>query len=339
MGTTMKILLTGGAGYVGSACLRWLLDHGHDPIAYDNMLEGNRAAVPDAASRLIVGDIAETDRLAEILRDRQVDAVMHFAALASVPDSITDPESYYRINVVGTKSVLDAMRAAEVKRILFSSTAATYAFDNEMPLREDSSQVPETPYGTTKLAAERLIKDYCRAYGIGYTVLRYFNAAGADPDGRFGEDRRHEAHLIPLILQVAVGRRPMVKLYGDDYPTRDGTCVRDYVHTSDLAQAHQLAVETLEPGMGRVYNLGSGTGASVEEVLRACEQIVGRPIAHERVARRPGDPATLIATPEKIVKELGWSPRFPNVRDIIKTAWDWHQGHPNGFTVTENPAS
>ena len=202
----MKILLTGGAGYVGSACLRWLLERGHDPIAYDSLLEGNVAAVPDAANRLIVGDIAETGRLAEVLQSHGVEAVMHFAALASVPDSIADPEAYYRVNVDGTKSVLDAMRIAGVRKILFSSTAATYGFHAEMPLRENSPQTPETPYGTTKLAAEWLIKDYARAYGLGYTLLRYFNASGADVDGSFGEDRRHESHLIPLILQVA--RRP-----------------------------------------------------------------------------------------------------------------------------------
>jgi UDP-glucose 4-epimerase len=328
----MKILLTGGAGYVGSACLRWLLGHGHDPIAYDDMREGNTAAVPDASRRLIVGDIAETDRLAEVLRQHGVEAVMHFAALASVPDSIADPESYYRVNVVGTKSVLDAMRAAGVGKLLFSSTAATYGFRAEMPLREDSPQTPETPYGTTKLVAEWLIKDYARAYGLGYTLLRYFNASGADPDGDFGEDRRHEGHLIPLILQVAVGRRPRVMIYGADYSTKDGTCVRDYVHTSDLAQAHQRAVEALEPGMGRAYNLGSGTGATVLEVLRACEEMVGRPIAHEIVGRRAGDPAVLIATPEKIIKELGWSPRYTDIRDIVRTAWDWHHRHPQGFT-------
>ena len=287
----MKILLTGGAGYVGSACLRWLLGHGHDPIAYDNLSEGNAAAVPDASSRLIVGDIADTDRLAEVLRQHGIEAVMHFAALASVPDSIADPEATTGSTSVGTKSVLDAMRAAGVRKILFSSTAATYGFHAEMPLREDSPQTPETPYGTTKLAAEWLIKDYARAYGLGYTLLRYFNASGADPDGDFGEDRRHESHLIPLIFQVAVGRRPKVMIYGDDYPTRDGTCVRDYVHTADLAQAHQLAVEALEPGMGRAYNLGSGTGATVLEVLRACEEVVGRPIrARDRrpATRRPG---------------------------------------------------
>jgi UDP-glucose 4-epimerase len=327
----MKILLTGGAGYVGSACLRWLLGHGHDPIAYDNMQEGNVAAVPDAPRRLIIGDIAETDRLAEVLRQHGVEAVMHFAALASVPDSIADPESYYRVNVAGTKSVLDAMRAAGVRKVLFSSTAATFGFRAEMPLREDSPQTPETPYGTTKLAAEWLIKDYARAYGLGYTLLRYFNASGADLNGDFGEDRRHESHLIPLILQVAVGRRPRVMIYGNDYPTRDGTCVRDYVHTADLAQAHQLAVEALEPGVGRAYNLGSGTGATVLEVLLACEETVGRPIAHEIVGRRPGDPAVLIASPDKIIKELGWSPRLTDIRDIVRTAWEWHHRHPQGY--------
>jgi len=328
----MKILLTGGAGYVGSACLRWLLGHGHDPIAYDNLSEGNIEAVPDAPNRLIVGDIAETDRLAEVLRQRGVEAVMHFAALASVPDSIADPEAYYRVNIGGTKSVLDAMRATGVRQILFSSTAATYGFHAAMPLCEDSPQTPETPYGTTKLASEWLIKDYARAYGLGYTLLRYFNASGADPGGDFGEDRRHESHLIPLIFQAAVGRRPKVLIYGQDYPTRDGTCVRDYVHTADLAQAHQRAVEALEPGMGRAYNLGSGSGVTVLEVLRACEEVIGRPIAHEILGRRPGDPAVLIASSERIIEELDWSPRHADIRDIVRTAWVWHHRHPQGYT-------
>jgi UDP-glucose 4-epimerase len=328
----MKILLTGGAGYVGSACLRWLLDHGHDPIAYDSLTEGNPAAVPQSSDRLIRGDILDTDRLSDVLRRLGVEAVMHFAALASVPDSISDPDSYYRVNVAGTKSVLDAMRAAGVRKILFSSTSATYGFHSEMPLREDSLQAPETPYGTTKLAAEWMIKEYARAYDLGYTLLRYFNAAGADPDGNFGEDRRHEAHLIPLIFQAAVGRRPKIMIYGDDYPTPDGTCIRDYVHTTDLAQAHQLAVESLGPGIGRAYNLGSGTGASVLEVLRACEAAAGRPIPHEIAGRRPGDPAVLIASPGKIARELGWKPRFPDIRDIALTAWNWHRSHPDGFS-------
>jgi UDP-glucose 4-epimerase len=200
-----------------------------------------------------------------------------------------------------------------------------------MPMREDAPQTPETPYGTSKLAAEWLIKDYARAYGLGYTLLRYFNASGADPDGEFGEDRRHEAHLIPIIFHVAVGRRSKVLIYGGDFPTRDGSCVRDYVHTADLGQAHQLAVESLEPGMGRAYNLGSGVGVTVLEVLQACEEIIGRPIAHEIVGPRPGDPAILIASPEKIIGELGWSPRFSDIREIVRTAWNWHQHHPNGY--------
>jgi len=325
----MKILLTGGAGYIGSACLRWLLKNGHDAIAYDNMLEGNAAAVPEG--RLVVGDINDTALLAETLKAHQADAVMHFAALASVPLSIADPSSYWQTNTVGTKSVLDAMRAARVPRIVFSSTAATYAFGVEMPIRETTPQVPETPYGTTKLAAEWMIKEYARAYGLGYTILRYFNASGADPDGQFGESRHVEGHIIPLTLLVAVGRRDKLKIFGGDWDTRDGTCVRDYVHTDDLAQAHQLAVEALEPGVARAYNLGSGSGTTILEVLRACEAAVGRPIPHEIVARRAGDPGTLIATPEKIARELGWSPKYPDITSIVATAWRWHGSHPDGY--------
>lgn len=325
----MKILLTGGAGYIGSACLRWLLSHGHDPVAFDDLSEGNRAAVPDG--RLVVGDILDTDALAGALRRHGAEAVMHFAALASVPDSIADPDSYYRVNVLGTKSVLDAMRRAGVPRVVFSSTAATYGFRAEMPLREGSPQTPETPYGTTKLAAERMIRDYARAYDLGYAILRYFNASGADPDGRYGEDRRHESHLIPLTLQVAVGRREKLLIYGGDWETRDGTCVRDYIHTDDLAQAHQLAVENIGPGVGRIYNLGSGRGTTILEVLRACEEVVGRPIPHEVVGRRPGDPAVLVATPETIERELGYRPRFADIRAIVETAWRWHGTHPQGY--------
>ena len=327
----MKILLTGGAGYIGSACLRWLLANGHDPIAYDNMTEGNAASVPEG--RLVVGDILDFDALLGAMRAHGVEAVMHFAALASVPASIADPDNYWKTNVVGTKNVLDAMRAAGAKRVVFSSTAATYSFSAPMPLTEGSPQLPETPYGTSKLAAERLIKDYARAYDMGYAILRYFNASGADPDGLHGESRHVEGHLIPLTLLVAVGRRDHLKVYGGDWDTRDGSCVRDYVHTQDLAQAHQLAVENIGPGVGRVYNVGSGTGASVLEVLRACEEAVGRPIKHEVVGRRPGDPGTLVATPEKIARELGWSPRFADIRAIVDTAWRWHRSHPDGYRV------
>jgi UDP-glucose 4-epimerase len=281
--------------------------------------------------RLVVGDIADVSRMAGAMREHRVEAVMHFAALASVPDSIADPEGYYRANVIGTKNVLDAMRQAEVRRIVFSSTAATYGFHAEMPLREDSPQTPVTPYGTTKLAAEWMIKDYARAYDLGYALLRYFNASGADPDGAHGEDRRHESHLIPLALQVAVGRREKLMIYGGDWETRDGTCVRDYVHTDDLGQAHQLAVEALGPGVGLEYNLGSGVGATVLEVLRACEAAVGHSIRHEIVGRRPGDPETLVASPARIEQELGWSPRFTDIGEIVATAWRWQQAYPKGY--------
>ncbi len=325
----MKILLTGGAGYIGAACLRWLLKHGHDPIAFDNMLEGNAAAVPEG--RLVVGDICDTEALTRALEQHKADAVMHFAALASVPLSIKDPDSYWRVNVVGTKSVLDAMRATGVPRIVFSSTAATYAFGVDMPITEATPQFPETPYGTTKLAAERMIAEYARAYDLGYTIFRYFNASGADPDGMHGESRHVEGHIIPLTLLVAVGRRDKLKIFGGDWDTRDGTCVRDYVHTDDLALAHQLAVESLEPGVARHYNLGSGSGTTILEVLRAAEKAVGRPIPHEVVERRPGDPGTLIATPEKVTRELGWTPRYPDIESIVATAWRWHSTHPQGY--------
>lgn len=325
----MKILLTGGAGYVGSACLRYLLEHGHDAIAFDNLSEGNRDAVP--GGRLIIGDICNPDVIDAAIGEHRVEAVMHFAAVASVPESIKDPETYWRVNVIGTKHVLDAMRRHSVHKIVFSSTAATYGFHSEMPLTENSVQHPETPYGTTKLACEWIIREYSRAHGFGYTNLRYFNASGADEDGKHGEDRREESHLIPLTLYTALGRRDRLRIFGGDWPTRDGTCVRDYVHVEDLAQAHQLAVEALEPGMGRSYCLGNGTGTTVLEVLRACERVVGRPIPCEVTDPRPGDPPVLVASPDRIVRELGWSPRFRDIAEIVATAWLWHGRYPNGY--------
>lgn len=325
----MRILLTGGAGYIGSACLRWLLAHGHDPIAFDDLSEGNASAVPE--DRLVVGDILDSEALTAALRRHRAEALMHFAALAIVPDSVRDPDRYYEVNVVGTKRVLDAIRAAGVDRIVFSSSCATYGSHAEMPLREDAPQNPEHPYGTTKLAAERMIIDYARAYDLGYAILRYFNASGADPDGDHGEDRRHETHLIPLTLQVAAGRREKLTIFGTDWETRDGTCVRDYIHTEDLADAHQRAVEAIGPGTGLVYNVGSGHGATVRDVLRACEEVVGRPIPHEIADRRPGDPAVLVASPSTISEQLGWQPRYTDIRSIVETAWKWHQRHPEGY--------
>ncbi|MFP4145142.1 MAG: UDP-glucose 4-epimerase GalE [Phycisphaeraceae bacterium] len=325
----MKILCTGGAGYVGSACLRWLLSQGHDAVAYDNLAEGNREAVP--SGRLYEGDILDQPALEAALRDHGSEAVMHFAAVANVPDSIADPDSYWRINTIGTKCVLDAMRKVGVGRLVFSSTAATYGFENEMPLTEDAAQIPKTPYGTSKLAAEHLIGDYSRAYDIGYAIMRYFNASGADPDGGYGEDREKESHLIPLTLQAALGKREKLTIFGHDLPTRDGTCVRDYIHTEDLARAHELAVEAIDPGRGEAYNLGSGEGTTVREVVRACEQASGRPIPCDYAEPRPGDPPVLVASSEKIRRDLGWEPQRSDVCNIVATAWRWHETHPDGY--------
>lgn len=325
----MRVLLTGGAGYIGSACLRGLLRQGHDAIAYDDLSLGNAAAVPD--SRLIVGDIVDTEYLTSVLRDGAFDAVMHFAAVASVPESVQQPELYYRLNALGTKSVLDAMRQASVWRLVFSSTAATYGFHETMPLLESTPQLPQTPYGASKLSAEWMIRDYARAYGIGYATCRYFNASGADADGEHGEDRRCESHLIPLTLAAALGKRPALQVCGTDYPTRDGSCVRDYVHVEDIAEAHRLSLEQLRPGEGSAYNLGSGEGVTVWEVLRACEAVVGQPIPHQAAPRRPGDPAVLIASSDRARRELGWTPRYPDIRGIVETAWRWHQRYPQGY--------
>ncbi len=326
----MKMLLTGGAGYVGSACLRWLIKQGHDPIAYDDLSTGNRAAVPNPA-RLVVGDILDQEKVEHTIRTHDIETVMHFAAVASVPESIAQPDLYWRVNVLGTKSLLDAMVACEVKTIVFSSTAATFAFTEEMPITEASPQLPETPYGTTKLACEWIIMESARAYDMGYTIFRYFNACGADAGGDYGENRPEESHLIPLIFAAALGKRDTLKVFGNDFDTRDGSCVRDYIHNDDLAQAHQLAAETLQPGMGRDYNLGSGIGTTVLEVVQACERVTQLSIPYEIAGRRPGDPATLIASSEKAKQELGWKPQYTTVEPIAQTAWDWHSKHPDGY--------
>lgn len=325
----MRILLTGGAGYVGSACLRWLKRHGHDPIAFDDLSEGNRESIP--ANRLIEGNILDKDALAEAMTRHRAEAVMHFAALASVPQSITQPEEYWQVNVLGTKCVLDAMRECGVKRIVFSSSAATYSFAVSMPIEETSDQLPQVPYGTTKLAGERIIADYARAYGFGFACLRYFNASGADPDGAFGEDRRKETHVIPLVLLTAVGRRAEFLVYGGDWQTPDGSCVRDFVHTDDLASAHQLALETMDLGRGEAFNVGLGRGYSVLEVVKSCERAVGRSIPHRVVERRPGDPAVLVASSTKL-RAKGWMPRFESLDEIVDSASRWHTRYPHGYT-------
>ena len=326
----MRILCTGGAGYVGSACLRYLLKKGYDAYAFDNLSEGNAAAVPDSGKRLIVGDILDKAHLINTLKSYKIDAVMHFAAVASVPESIALPAQYWEINVVGTKNVLDAMIQCGINNIVLSSTAATYAFTDKMPLDESDLQIPLTPYGTTKLACENMLNDYRIAYGLGFTVMRYFNASGADLDGEYGEDRRAESHLIPLAFHTAVGRREKLLVYGDDWPTKDGSCVRDYVHVEDIAEAHVLAMENQKTNMGNFYNIGSNSGASVLEIIKHCEQACSKTINWHFAPRRSGDPATLVASSKKLRDELNWQPSH-DLEAIIQSAYDWHHRYPKGY--------
>ena len=325
----MKVFITGGAGYVGSACLRRLLDAGHDAIAFDNLSEGHRLAVPEG--RLIEGDIRDTAGLAQAMKAHGAEAVMHFAAATYVGESVTNPDHHYGNNIGGTLSLLRAMREAGVQRMLFSSTCATYGDNPKPPMDEQAAQIPCSPYARTKLAAEWMIRDFAHAYGLGFTILRYFNAAGADANGEFGENHEPETHLIPLLLQVALGQRDRLQLYGDDYPTPDGTCVRDYVHTDDLASAHLLAIAATTPTTAEVFNIGTGTGQSVKQVRAACEAVTGRRIPVDVVARRPGDAPALVADSTKLKTQLGWSPQWPDIRDVVQAAWTWHQRYPKGY--------
>ncbi len=325
----MRIMVTGGAGYVGSACLRQLLAEGHDAIAFDNLYKGHQEAVPQG--RLITGDIHDTTGLGRAMKEHGSEAVMHFAAATDVGESVTNPDYHYGNNVGGTLSLLRAMRAAGVQRMLFSSTCATYGDNPKPPMNEQAEQIPCSPYARTKLAVEWLIRDFASAYGLGFTLLRYFNAAGADADGQHGEDHNPELHLIPLVLQVAAGKREKILLFGDDYPTPDGTCIRDYVHTEDLASAHLLAIAATTPQTAGVYNVGTGQGQSVKQVHQECERVTGRTIPFEVVARRPGDAPALVADPAKLMTGLGWKPKYRDIRPIIETAWAWHRRYPNGY--------
>lgn len=325
----MRILVIGGAGYIGSHTVRLLMQAGHDVWVYDNLGVGHRQAVPEG--RLLVGDLLDRDRLESVLREHQIEAVMHFAAFALVGESVADPAKYYQNNVCGSLSLLEAMRAADVKKIVFSSTTATYGAPKNIPITEDEPQLPINPYGFTKLVIERALADYAHAYGFAYAALRYFNAAGASPAGDIGEDHDPESHLIPIVLQVALGQRDKVAVFGDDYPTPDGTCIRDYIHIDDLGAAHILALDHLRAGEGLKLNLGIGRGYSVKEVIDACRRVTGHSIPAEIGPRRPGDPPELIADSTRAQKILGWKPQYTDIEAIVATAWKWHQSHPHGY--------
>src|SRR5437660_426043 len=325
----MRILVTGGAGYIGSHAVRLFLARGHDVWVYDNLSLGHRAAVP--AERLTVGDLNELPKLDHLVLMNRIEAVVHFAAFTYVGDSVREPGKYYQNNLVNTLNFMECLRRNRVGRFVFSSTAGPYGVPDTVPITEDEPQRPINPYGSSKLAVERALADYAAAYGWGFAALRYFNAAGASPDAKIGEDHDPETHLIPLILQAILGRRPAIEIFGTDYPTPDGSCVRDYIHVDDLALAHLLALENLEPGKGLRYNLGIGRGYSVREVIQAAEQVTGKAAPVKEGPRRAGDPPVLVASSEKIQRDLGWRAQYTDIRPIIETAWRRHSSHPKGY--------
>lgn len=325
----MKILVIGGAGYVGSHTVRQLTRSGHEVWVYDNLSRGHRRSVP--GDTLIEGELADREKLRTVLLEKNIEAVMHFAAFALVGESVAQPAMYYQNNISATLELLEAMRSAGVWRIVFSSTTATYGQPEKIPIDESTTQLPINPYGFTKLVIEHALTDYAHAYGFGCAALRYFNAAGASPEGDIGEDHDPESHLIPLVLQTALGQRERIGVFGDDYPTPDGTCIRDYVHVDDLADAHLRALRLLEPGSNLQLNLGTGRGHSVHAVVEACRKVSGHPIPTSIEARRPGDPAELVADCQLARKVLGWKPAYVDIEAIVATAWKWHQSHPRGF--------
>lgn len=325
----MRILITGGAGYIGSHTVKLLLARGHDVRVLDNLSLGHRAAVP--ADRLTVADLADIQTVDHLLMTHQIEAIVHFAAFAAVGESVKHPARYWQNNLVNTLGLLDLCKRHGIQRFVFSSTCATYGTPSKIPITEDTPQLPINPYGDSKLAVERAMASYAAAYGLGYAALRYFNAAGAAGDGTIGEDHHPETHLIPLVLQVPLGQRPHIEVFGTDYPTPDGTCIRDYIHVDDLADAHLRALERIQPGQGMCLNLGTGHGYSIREVIRTAEKITGKSIAVKDGPRRPGDPPELVAVANRARKELDWSPRYPELESIVETAWRWHTSHPHGY--------
>ena len=324
----MNILVTGGAGYIGSVTVEALLGRGHRVVVLDNLGTGHREAVhPDAT--FVLADLRDTDRVAHTLEEHAVEAVVHFAASSLVGESMQVPLKYYDNNVAGSMALLQAVVRAGIERFVFSSTAALYGTPEETPIPESAPIRPESVYGSSKQMVEGMLQWLSATEGLGYAALRYFNAAGAS--ARFGEDHDPETHLIPLVLQVALGQRDGIAIFGDDYPTTDGTAIRDYVHVLDLAEAHVRALEELAPGEARTYNLGNGAGFSVRDVIDVCRAVTGRDIPAEAAARRPGDPPTLVADTRRIQTELGWSPQHPDLEEIVRSAWEWHRAHPEGY--------
>lgn len=328
----MRLLVLGGAGYIGSHTALELIKKGHEVIVVDNLVTGYEKAIPDKAV-FYQGDIRNFDFLDNLFKKEKIDAVIHFAAYSLVGESVTNPLKYYDNNLYGTKVLLEAMIKNNVNKIVFSSTAATYGEPENIPILESDRTCPTNPYGETKLAMEKMFHWASKAHGLSYVSLRYFNACGADATGQIGEAHNPESHLIPLVLQVPNGKRESVSIYGTDYDTPDGTCIRDYIHVTDLAQAHILAVEYLaNGGESDIFNLGNGVGYSVREVIETARSVTGHPIPATEVPRRAGDPARLVASGEKAKKILGWEPKIKKLDEIIASAWKWHKAHPEGYT-------
>jgi len=325
----MKILVTGAAGYIGSVCTEMLLERGHQVIALDDLSEGHEEAV-DARARFCRVSLYDVDSVDEVFRANRIDAVMHFAARCLVEESVRKPGKYYRANVSAGINLLEVMLRHGVKKFIFSSTAATYGEPETTPIAEEHPTAPVNPYGASKLLFERVLADFLGNSGMEYITMRYFNAAGASR--KFGEEHRPETHIIPLLLEVAAGERESFQIYGTDYATPDGTCIRDYVHVMDISQAHALAVEQISQFRGRIYNIGNGRGFSVHEVVETAQSVTGRKINCRKAPRRAGDPAILVASSERISRELGWSPKFSSLEAIIETAWKWKQEHPRGYS-------
>lgn len=327
----MNVLVVGGAGYIGSHCVRQLEEAGHRPVVLDNLVFGHRKAVAEKIP-FYQADLGDEEEVGRILEKEKIDLTMHFAAFAYVGESVTNPLKYYFNNVVATLCLLRTMLRHDVKKFVFSSTCATYGVPPRLPITEDLPQAPINPYGQTKLDVENALQALAAAHGFSSAAFRYFNAAGASRDASIGEDHSPETHLIPLVLDVALGKRPNIKVFGTDYPTPDGTCLRDYVHVDDLSRAHIAAFDKLSsPGECLFYNLGTGTPTSVREVITAAEEVTGKSIPTVEEGRRPGDPPSLYADSTRARQELGWTIEFPDIRSIIETAWQWHRQRPDGY--------